>query len=98
MMTQLTSRHHLILLAFFMTMYPSAKPSILPTHYNLSEADPLTPKDDPNTPENEAILNSPKVKADEKLLTDGVGGEHSMFLDDPQHPDYKEPETKGKIE
>lgn len=35
---------------------------------------------------------------DEKLLTDGVGGEHSMFLDDPQHPDYKEPETEGKIE
>ena len=29
-----------------------------------------TTKDDPNTPENEAILNSPKVKADEKLLTE----------------------------
>ena len=26
---------------------------------------------------------------DENLLTDGVGGEHSMFLDDPQHPDNK---------
>ena len=29
---------------------------------------------------------------DENLLTDGVGGEHSMFLDDPQHPDYKQEE------
>ena len=26
---------------------------------------------------------------DENLLTDGVGGEHSMFSDDPQHPDNK---------
>ncbi len=27
-----------------------------------------SPPDDPNTPENESILNSPKVKADEKML------------------------------
>ena len=27
---------------------------------------------------------------DEKLLTDGVGDDINMFLDDPQHPDYKE--------
>lgn len=25
---------------------------------------------------------------DETLLTDGVGSEHDMFIDDPQHPDY----------
>ena len=25
---------------------------------------------------------------DEALLTDGVGSEHNMFIDDPQHPDY----------
>lgn len=28
---------------------------------------------------------------DEALLTDGVGGEHDMFRDDPQHPDYVAP-------
>jgi len=25
---------------------------------------------------------------DESELTDGVGGEHNMFITDPQHPDY----------
>lgn len=28
---------------------------------------------------------------DEALLTDGVGSEHDMFMDDPQHPDYIPP-------
>jgi hypothetical protein len=28
---------------------------------------------------------------DEATLTDGVGGEHDMFVDDPQHPDYVAP-------
>ena len=31
-------------------------------------------------------------EADEADLTDGVGGEHSMFVTDPQHPDYVAPE------
>jgi hypothetical protein len=30
-------------------------------------------------------------EADEADLTDGVGGEHDMFITDPQHPDYVEP-------
>lgn len=30
-------------------------------------------------------------EADEATLTDGVGGEHDMFIDDPQHPDYVAP-------
>jgi hypothetical protein len=30
-------------------------------------------------------------EADEADLTDGVGAEHNMFLDDPSHPDYVEP-------
>jgi hypothetical protein len=30
-------------------------------------------------------------EADEDDLTDGVGGEHDMFITDPQHPDYVEP-------
>jgi hypothetical protein len=30
-------------------------------------------------------------EADEADLTDGVGAEHDMFLDDPSHPDYVEP-------
>jgi len=25
---------------------------------------------------------------DDALLTDGVGSEHDMFIDDPRHPDY----------
>jgi hypothetical protein len=28
---------------------------------------------------------------DEALLTDGIGSEHDMFTDDPQHPDYIAP-------
>lgn len=28
---------------------------------------------------------------DEAILTDGVGGEHDMFITDPQHPDYVAP-------
>ena len=32
-------------------------------------------------------------EADEADLTDGVGGEHDMFITDPQHPDYVTPET-----
>ena len=31
---------------------------------------------------------------DENLLTDGVGDEYNMFLDDPQHPDYVIPEEE----
>jgi len=30
-------------------------------------------------------------EADEGDLTDGVGGEHSMFITDPQHPEYVDP-------
>jgi len=30
-------------------------------------------------------------EADESTLTDGVGGEHNMFITDPAHPDYVEP-------
>ena len=30
-------------------------------------------------------------EADEADLTDGVGGEHDMFITDPAHPDYVEP-------
>ena len=30
------------------------------------------PPDDPNTPENESILNAPKVKADDKLLEESI--------------------------
>ena len=33
---------------------------------------------------------------DESLLTDGVGDEHDMFLDDPQHPDYVIPEEEAR--
>jgi hypothetical protein len=28
---------------------------------------------------------------DEAILTDGVGGEHDMYITDPQHPDYVAP-------
>lgn len=28
---------------------------------------------------------------DEATLTDGVGGEHKMFITDPHHPDYVAP-------
>ena len=30
-------------------------------------------------------------EVDEADLTDGTGGEHDMFITDPQHPDYVEP-------
>ena len=30
-------------------------------------------------------------EVDEADLTDGVGGEHDMFITDPQHPDYVKP-------
>ena len=30
-------------------------------------------------------------EVDEAELTDGIGGEHNMFITDPQHPDYVEP-------
>ena len=30
-------------------------------------------------------------EVDEAELTDGTGGEHNMFITDPQHPDYVEP-------
>jgi hypothetical protein len=30
-------------------------------------------------------------EVDEAILTDGIGGEHDMFIDDPQHPDYVAP-------
>ena len=32
-------------------------------------------------------------EVDEATLTDGTGGEHNMFIDDPQHPDYVDPEV-----
>ena len=32
-------------------------------------------------------------EVDEADLTDGVGGEHSMFITDPQHPNYVAPEV-----
>jgi len=32
-------------------------------------------------------------EVDEADLTDGAGGEHDMFITDPQHPDYVAPET-----
>jgi len=30
-------------------------------------------------------------EVDEAVLTDGTGGEHNMFITDPQHPDYVAP-------
>jgi len=33
-------------------------------------------------------------EADEADLTDGVGGEHNMFITDPAHPDYVAPEDE----
>ena len=30
-------------------------------------------------------------EVDESTLTDGTGGEHDVFITDPQHPDYVEP-------
>lgn len=30
-------------------------------------------------------------EVNEADLTDGTGGEHDMFITDPQHPDYVEP-------
>jgi len=35
-------------------------------------------------------------EADEADLNDGVGGEHDMFITDPQHPDYVEP-VEGEV-
>lgn len=35
-------------------------------------------------------------EADEADLTDGVGGPHSMFIDDPAHPDYVAP-IEGEV-
>ena len=35
-------------------------------------------------------------EADEADLTDGVGGEHDMFITDPQHPDYAKP-VEGEV-
>jgi len=39
---------------------------------------------------------------DEAELTDGTGGEHDMFITDPQHPDYVAPvkdySIKGEAE
>lgn len=32
-------------------------------------------------------------EVDEADLSDGTGGEHDMFITDPQHPDYVAPET-----
>jgi len=32
-------------------------------------------------------------EVDEADLTDGIGGEHDMFITDPQHPDYVAPEV-----
>jgi len=31
-------------------------------------------------------------------LTDGIGGEHDMFITDPQHPDYAAPVEDDYIE
>jgi len=33
-------------------------------------------------------------EVDEATLTDGTGGEHDMFITDPQHPDYVAPENE----
>ena len=33
-------------------------------------------------------------EVDEADLTDGTGGEHNMFITDPQHPDYVAPEDE----
>ena len=35
-------------------------------------------------------------EVDEAILTDGVGAEHNMFIDDPQHPDYVAP-VEGEV-
>jgi len=35
---------------------------------------------------------------DESELTDGTGGEHDMFITDPQHPDYVVPVEDDYIE
>ena len=36
-------------------------------------------------------------EVDEAELTDGTGGEHDMFITDPQHPDYVDP-IEGEAE
>lgn len=33
-------------------------------------------------------------EVDEATLTDGVGGEYDLFITDPQHPQYVEPEQE----
>jgi len=35
-------------------------------------------------------------EVDEAELTDGTGGEHNMFITDPQHPDYVAP-IEGEV-
>jgi len=35
-------------------------------------------------------------EVDESDLTDGTGGEHDMFITDPQHPDYVAP-IEGEV-
>lgn len=35
-------------------------------------------------------------EVDEADLTDGTGGEHDMFITDPQHPDYVAP-IEGEV-
>ena len=35
-------------------------------------------------------------EVDEAELTDGTGGEHDMFITDPQHPDYVAP-IEGEV-
>tara|TARA_S200002703_G_scaffold137867_1_gene127890 strand:- start:35 stop:328 length:294 start_codon:yes stop_codon:yes gene_type:complete len=37
-------------------------------------------------------------EVDEANLTDGTGGEHDMFITDPQHPDYVAPEEEVTAE
>ena len=47
--------------------------------------------DEADIPSDRTFRNAWEV--DEATLTDGTGGEHDMFIDDPQHPNYVAPEV-----
>jgi len=54
----------------------------------------IVPVDD--IPSDRTFRNAWEV--DEADLTDGTGGEHDMFITDPQHLDYVKPVDNGVLE
>jgi len=50
--------------------------------------------DESDLPEDACFHDAWEV--DEADLTDGTGGEHDMFITDPQHPDYVAP-IEGEV-